>query len=351
MPIQTMIYDTNSLLGVMREFAPVNSYWLDLCFPSEMTFDTEFIDFEKLFTSRKLAPFVSPIAQGVPIYGEGSNVTRLKPAYIKPRDAVRPDRMIRRRPGELATPSAMSPSQRYNAVVGDILRTHMEAIQRRWEWMAAQAVMNGAVTISGPDYPERHVDFGRAASQTKTLTGNTAWNGPDANPIADLNQWRTETRQQKFGGALGRITCGAQALQALLDNPQVKEQLDTQVRGTAASLNRGVRSGLEVEYIGTLGSGLEVYSYQDYFEDENGNAVEIMDPRDVVLTGNVEGVRAFGAILDKRADLKPLAMFPKMWDVEDPSGTYLMTQSAPLMVPGAPNRTLRARVIDDTLTP
>lgn len=343
------VYDTNTLLGVMREFAPVNSYWLDLCFPGEMTFDSEYIDFEKLFTTRKLAPFVSPIAQGVPIYGEGSTLTRLKPAYIKPRDPVRPDRMIRRRPGELATPGQMSPAQRWNAVVADIIRTHREAIERRWEWMAAQAVLHGAVVISGPDYPERHVDFGRDPSQTKTLTGATAWNGAGADPIADINNWRTATRQLKFGGALTRITCGAQALEALINNPKVKEQLDTQVRGTAANLNRGVRSGLEAEYIGTLGSGLEVWSYQDYFEDENGAAMEIMDPRDVVLTGNVEGIRAFGAILDKRAGLQALPMFPKMWDVEDPSATNIMTQSAPLPVPGAPNRTMRARVIDTNL--
>lgn len=349
MPIQYSVYDTNTLLGVMREFAPVQNYWLDLCFPGEMHFDDEFIDFEKLFTTRKLAPFVSPIAQGVPMYGQGSQMTRMKPGYIKPRDAVRPDRTIRKMPGELGSQASMSPNQRYDAIVADILRTHREGIERTWEWMAAQAVLNGAVTISSPDYPERHVDFGRAASQTKVLTGATAWNGPDANPIADINQWRTDTFRLRFGGSLGRITCGATACEALINNPKVAEQLDTQVRGTTANVNRGVRSGLEVEYIGTLGSGLEVYRYQDYFEDEDGNAVEIMDPRDVVFTGNVEGVRAFGAILDKRAGLAPLSMFPKMWDVEDPAGTNVMTQSAPLMVPGAPNRTLRARVIDDNL--
>jgi len=346
MSIENQIYDTNTLLGVMREFAPVNNYWLNLCFPGEMTFDSEYIDFEKLFTNRKLAPFVAPTAQGVPIYGEGSNVTRLKPAYIKPRDAVRPDRMIRRKPGELLSTSPMSPLQRWKAVVADIARTHREAIERRWEWMAFQAVANGGVTISGPDYPERYVDFKRDASQTKTLTGAAAWNGANADPIADINSWRSATRRLKFGGALTRMTCGAEALEALLNNDKVKAELNTDVRGTSADLNRGVRAGLEAEYIGTLGSGLEIWSYQDYFEDENGDAVEIMDPKDVILTGNVEGIRAFGAILDKRADLRPLPIFPKMWEVEDPSGTNIMSQSAPLMVPGAPNRTLRARVID-----
>ena len=38
-------------------------------------------------------------------------------------------------------------------------------------------------------------------------------------------------------------------------------------------------------------------------------------------------------------------MFPKMWDQEDPSVTFLMTQSAPLPVPVNINNTLRARVV------
>jgi hypothetical protein len=57
------------------------------------------------------------------------------------------------------------------------------------------------------------------------------------------------------------------------------------------------------------------------------------------------GVRAFGAILDSKAGLQALPIFAKMWDQEDPSVTFVMSQSAPLMVPRDPNGSLYASVL------
>lgn len=81
---------------------------------------------------------------------------------------------------------------------------------------------------------------------------------------------------------------------------------------------------------------IDLWTYKNEYEDENGDVQDFMDPRDVVGVGNnFQGVRAFGAIKDKRS-LEAIPMFPKVWDKdEDPSGTFTMTQSAPLMVPGS----------------
>jgi hypothetical protein len=65
---------------------------------------------------------------------------------------------------------------------------------------------------------------------------------------------------------------------------------------------------------------------------------------DVIGTGgSLNGTRCYGAIRDKRAGLAAMSLFPKMWDQEDPSVTYTMTQSAPLMVPGNPNNSFRLK--------
>lgn len=346
MTIQVQMYDTNTLLGVMRQLAPVNSYWLDLCFPNAVTFTDEYIDFEKLVDHRKLAPFVAPTSQGKPIYSEGSTVTRLKPAYIKPKDPVNPNRMIKRRAGELLAAVPQTPGARFNAVVGDIMSEHRKAIERRWEWMAAQAVLDGKVTIFGEAYPERLVDFGRDAGQTITLTGTATWDGTDADIIGNINSWRSTMRLAKFGGPSNRLTVGALAWEAMRENAAIKDQLDTRYRGTEATLNTGVHEGLEVEYVGSLSGTLPIYVYSDYYEKEDGTTVQMMDPRDVVLTGpNVNGVRAFGAILDQSASFQALPIFPKMWAENDPPLAFCMSQSAPLMVPVNPNNTLRARVV------
>jgi hypothetical protein len=110
-------------------------------------------------------------------------------------------------------------------------------------------------------------------------------------------------------------------------------------------LNLGVMEGLDVEWVGRINGTTDVYVYSDYYE-RDGNIVEFMNPRDIVMTGpNVQGVRCFGAIQDVASNFQPLAMFPKMWSENDPSVTFIMTQSAPLMVPVNVNNTFRARVL------
>lgn len=345
MTIQVQLYDTATLLGIMRQLEPVGSYWLDLCFPYAVNFDDEYIDFEKIVEGRKIAPFVAPLAQGVPIYSEQSEVTRLKPAYVKMKDPVSPNRLMKKSAasgGVLA--SGGSPSSRFNAIVADIQRTHRNAALRREEWLAAQAIIHGKVTISGENYPERQVDFKRASNHTVDST-SSPWSS-SSDIIGDIEAWRTRVRRAKFGGPVNRLTVGADVWDVMRKNTGLLKQLDTEVRGTDANFKTGIMEGEEVEFVGYISGTLPVYVYSGYYENAAGVAVDYMSPKDVIMTGpNVMGHRCYGAILDHKAGYQASAMFSKMWENEDPSVVYVMNQSAPLMVPVNPNNTLRATVL------
>lgn len=346
MTIQHQLYDTNTLLGVYKDLAPASNYFLGLGFKSAVTFDTEYIDFEKLTTGRKLAPFVAPTAQGVPIYNQGSNITRFKPAYVKPKDAVDPTRLFKKMPGNLLNDTNMSPQARYNALVAAILTDHREAIERRWEWLAAKAMLDGKVLIEDANYPARLVDFQRNANHTVVLTTTARWGQSAANIIGDIESWRSRVRLAKFGGPTNRLTVAPDVWDVMRKDPEVLKQLDTNIRGTSMNLNIGIREGSSVEYIGKLSNTLELWINGDYYELPNGDTVPYMASGEVLLSGpNVMGVQAFGAIVDKNASFQARPVFPKMWDQEDPSATFIMTQSAPLMVPVNPNNTLKSTVL------
>lgn len=349
MSIDVKLYNTSTLLGLFREVEEPSTYFRSLCFGNVVTFDDEYVDFEKIRQGRKLAPLVVPTAQGRPVYKEASQLTRLKPAYLKPKDPVSPGRVIKRRPGEnLFAPNNLTPQQRYNAIIGDILRVHRETIERREEWLAARAVIDGQVTLSGPDFPTVVVDFQRESSHTVTLSGAAAWNHASyaGSMLKDIQTWVDRVRRAPFGGPVNRLTVSPTVLEVLLTDDDVKKQLDTQIRGTNADLNTGLRAGEYVEYIGKLGPNLELWVNSDFYEDENGNTQPFLAEGDLVLTGpNVFGVRCFGAILDEGAGFQALPAFPKMWTQQDPSATFVMTQSAPLPVPVNPNNTLKATVL------
>jgi hypothetical protein len=344
MSLQT--YDTHTLIGVIQTLFPPSSYWLDNFFPTVQTFEQEFIDFDLVKGTRRMAPFVAPTVSGKPIMALGYQTKRFKPAYIKPKDIIDPNRIIKRRAGE-AFMGSLSLGQRRDAVVADTLQEFKNQIYRRWEWMACQAIVNGSVTVVGDDYPSTFVDFGRSAGQTVTLSGTNLWTDQtNSNPIQDIENWALQT-QTLSGVPLTRITMGTTAFRAYRTHPKVIAQLNTLQRGTIDVVLTTALKGEIAQFVGYVGSGsIEIWVYNDIYEDNTGAAVAFLDPTKVVLTSaQIGGVRCFGAILDAKAGYTPIDIFVKSWENEDPSVEYLLAQSAPLMVPTRPDASLVAKVV------
>jgi hypothetical protein len=346
------LYDTATLLGVVRVQPVESSYWLDNFFGRQINFTSEEIMFDQVQGMRRLAPFVSPVVQGRVMKQRGYTTKVFRPAYTKPKHVIDPNRQFSRLAGE-AIGGSSSPDARWNASVAEALREERNAIQRLWNWMAAMAVIHGEVTIAGEDYPTQVVDFGRDAGLTSTLTLTARWGEADADPLGDIADLRT-LAFQKSGAGITRLTMGLEAFDRFYANADVQNLLKTELgaipRTSDSTLSALGSPGEPFEYRGVLqganGQGrLEVYTYNEQYEDETGATQSIMDTNDVIGTGGaIQGTRAFGAIRDKRAGLQALPIFPKMWDQEDPSVTYCMTQSAPLMIPGNPNNSFRLKV-------
>lgn len=345
------IFSTVTLQAVIQQQVPESRYWLDTFFGREVTFDTEEIAFEELPTDQRMAPFVSPRAQGRIMREKGRTSKTFRPAYVKPKHEVNPFKMVARRAGE-ALGGSSTPEARWNIAVAENMRAESDMIDRRLDWMAAQAVMNGGVTVVGEDYPEVFVDFQRDPNLTRTLVGTARWGEVDADPLADIKDLRT-LAFLRGSRPINRLTMGLEAFDLFFEDEKVRALL----KDNTVSVNRTSDSTISqfsggdqpVEYRGILqganGQGrIEVYTYAQTYEDYDGTLVPVMNPLDVVGSGAVDGIRCFGAIMDKRAGLRALAKFPKMWDVEDPSQTFTMTQSAPLPVPSQPNASFRIRV-------
>ncbi len=220
-------------------------------------------------------------------------------------------------------------------------------IENRWEWMAARAVIDGKVTVTGEDYPTVTVDFGRDPSLTGTMLTTTRWGLLSADPLADLELYRARV-QRLSGTTINKIIFGVSAWAKFAANPKVQKLLSTLYRGSGSNFNRAIAAGTPVEYRGQVsGEGgigqLDLYTYSDFYREVNPETgvyteIQMMDPNYVVGLGDgVNGCRCFGAIMDADAQLAALPMFPKTWKSQDPSVQYTMTQSAPLMVPRQPN--------------
>jgi hypothetical protein len=346
------LYSTATLLDVLRIQKPDTAYWLDNFFGRTINFTSEDIMFDKVTNSRRLAPFVSPVVQGRVMRKRGYQTLSFRPAYTKPKHVVDPNRQFSRLAGE-AIGGDLTPAQRWNAAVAENLREERDAIQRLWNWMAAMAIIHGEVTVAGEDYPTQVVTFGRDAGLTNILTLTARWGEVDGDPLGDIKDMRT-LAFVKGGAPITRLTFGLDAFDLFFDDPKVQALLKTELgaipRTSDSVLSAMGSPGEPFEFRGYLqganGQGrVEIYTYNEQYEDEADATQSIMGSYDVIGTGGaIQGTRCYGAIRDKRAGLASMSLFPKMWDQEDPSVTYTMTQSAPLMVPGNPNNTFRIQV-------
>lgn len=344
------LWDTHTLIDVYRETETPSTYWLDLLFPNEISSTDEYIDFEKIpRAGRKLAPFVAPLSQGRPIYEEGGRVGRFKPAYIKPSDPVTPTRALKRRPGTLLRPDAADQRARYDAIKVDILAYHRNAIERRWEWLAARAAIDGKVLIDGDDYPAKLVDFGRAAGHTIVLGTGARWGDAGVSIKANLSAWSNMMHLAEFGGRPNRLTVGVDVWAVMESEMEEGGELfgllRTDIRGSSVDLRRDLIGTDEATLVGRLGT-LDVYVYNDYYT-VGGAVTPFMSSKDIVLSGPaVEGYRCFGAIQDVFAQFQALPIFPRDYIIPgDVALEQIVTQSAPLMVPMNPNATLKATVV------
>lgn len=343
------LYSTGTLLDVVRVVPVESAYWLDNFFGRVMTFTTEEILFDRVVTNRRMAPFVSPVVQGRVMRSQGYETRSFRPAYSKPKHIVDPNRVFTRMAGE-AIGGNMSPAARWNAAVVENMREERDSLNRLFNWMAAMSIIHGKVTISGEDYETQVVDFGRDPGLLYVPTGTARWGEADADPLSDVARLR-KLAFQKSGSVINRLTMGLDAFDLFFADQKVKDLLkDNSVsvsRTSDSTLSAMGSTDTPFEYRGVLqganGQGrIEVYTYDEQYEDANNNTQSIMSSYDVIGTGpGIRGVRCFGAIRDKRAGLQAIPMFPKMWDQEDPSVTYTMTQSAPLMVPSNVNNSFR----------
>lgn len=338
-------FSTTKLLGVLAALDRPRRAMFDLFFPTEVTFDTEEIAFDKLDKARRLAPFVSPYIAGKAQRARGAQVVTFKPAYVKPKNVITPDATLKRLPGESLN-GVLSPEARRNRIIVQTLRDQDDQISRREEWMAIQGLLTGKIVVEGDEYPKQEVDFGRPAGHTVVLAGAARWGQAGVKPLANLRTWATSVSQAS-GFNPRHVVMDPLAADLFLADADVKGILDNRRQAGGELQLAGVVTGAQGEEIVKIGEiGQFVFwQYQQVYTDDAGNTQKML-PDNTVIMGSptgLEGYRAYGAILDHKA-LRAMSRFPKMWEEQDPSVENLMTQAAPLPVMGRPEATLAATV-------
>lgn len=320
-------------------------FLLDRYFRETSVSKSEEIFFDVLTGKPRLSPFVSPRSEGQIVEKVGYATNSFRPAYIKDKRVLE-DNVAARRPAGApiyAGPvDAMAARQRQLAVES---LDQIAMLNRRMEWMAAEVLRTGSVTVTGEKYPTTTVDFGRNAGLTVTLTSTARWNDTSPTILDNLESWAGLVRDQS-GVSPVDIIMPQNVWASFRKNTEVKELMGFNRYSRETDLELGpAATDFGVTDKGMIGS-FHVFIYNDFYVDEAGATQKFLpDSYVLMLSPQLEGVRHFGMIKDEDNQFGAVDYFQKSWREPDPGQRYLMLQSAPLVVPYRINATLAAKVM------
>lgn len=332
MPLK--LYETRVMLQAIEMMKPTHTFLKDTFFPRTNTFVSETVDVDYYKGRRKMAPFVSPRSQGKVMDREGFTTKSFKPAMIKPQRIITGDDINKRSMGE-GVYSVKSPDERAAEILAQDLTDLDNAITRREEWMAAQILFTGKVDIIGEDVKATlEFDF----DNKKTLSGADLWNVDTSDPIADLKKWRLQVIKES-GINPDRVIMASDVVDAFINHEKVKSALDNR-RIILGQVDPTVLPN-GVTYIGSISIlGLDVYSYDEWYYDDEAKTEKPMVPEGTVMLGssNARSSMLYGAVTLTDQNTNQFMTYegsriPDSWIKKDPASRILQLYSRPLPVP------------------
>jgi hypothetical protein len=347
----TFIYDTNVLIQVVPNLKTAQTFLLDTFFPNIVMADSEFVSIDVDVGVRRMAPFISPLVEGQLVEQRRIQTNTFRPAYIKDKRAPDLRKPVRRMIGERIG-GELTGAEREMANLEFEMTDQIDVLTRRLEWMAAQALLTGTVTIQGEGFPTSLIDFGRYSGMTVALTGNNQWgqgtmlaDNKDPKPTQNIEDWQQLILQQSgaqateivFTKTAWLLFLRAEGVQGAIYYPRLGESGNV--------LDPGARIRKGAVYKGVWGQ-YNLWLYNDWYVDVNGVEQPMLPDGTVIMSGpEMMGTRAFGQILDPMFNYAALPFAPKTWVENDPPQRLMMMQSAPVVIPSRVNACLAATVV------
>lgn len=355
------VYGLTELIDTVENLKKSSGFLLDLAFRNIVTSQFPEVAIDVDVGKRRMSPFVSPLVEGKTVESRRTQTNLYTPPTLK--DLRNPDflKPIRRQIGERIGGDTSIRARLEENLIFE-LSDQKDMINRRTEWMAAQALSTGKIGMNVEGEGESVIDFNRDPSLTIALTGNAQWGQPNVSPADSVTNWAIYV-MQKSGAMPQNIVFTPSSWQKFISDPKVVNTIfqtalidpknDPIVTGARLPNQGGVSMGRWGQF------NLWLYAdwYVDYqrdaagriVRDAQGNAQEFERPMlpdgSVILTGpDLQGTRAYGLIQDPYFNYEPLSYAPKLWYNENPGQINLLMQSAPLPIPSRVNAAFCATV-------
>ena len=295
------LYTTRSLIASIEGLNPASAFLRDRYFPTGPTnvFNSERVIVEYRDGDRRLAPFVTPLKNGVGVERIGSSMREYMPPTVAPMRPITLDDITKRGFGE-ALFGDLSPQQRAAVLATQDLSDLDRMITRREEAMAAETMLdNGCVMHEiGDDADvarDNEIRFYSEAQNPASYSVTTKWDASGAKILADLAEM---VKMLTMNGLPARdFVCAPDVADAIVNDEAIQKLLDNrryylgEVAPALASDSASVMCVLNVR-----GHAINVISYDDTYVDGEGETQTYIPSGCGVMTAPGAGVTLYGAV-------------------------------------------------------
>lgn len=313
---------------------PAHGALRKIFFSYKETHATENIEVQYTYGGRKMAPFVHPIIGGKTVEGQGYQSVFLQAPYVAPNVLTVAGDLLQRSAGE-GIGGSKSPSQRAAEKLGKDLNHLNNLCDRREEWMVAQLLSTGQFTAKF-EGGEKLYDFW-PSEPTERPTKTSSWADPaNCDPMLDMEEGRKHV--VKKSGLTSDITImGDTAWNRFKNSDKVKAELD----------NKGFNIGNispSIKEDGLVFRGMfptigEVYTYDEWYVDDEDGQEKPMIPVDVVIIGSTKAPTSMNyGVVSVADEAKQEIQFyeaervPHSFVTKSPKGRFVQMDSRPLPI-------------------
>lgn len=292
------IYETRTMLGAIEIIPSNDSFLMDTFCDASETFPTKSFDIDFVKGKKKIAPFVSKYVNGLQVERNVVATKNYEPAKIQPKRPLTVETLEQRLAGE-AVYSTKRPADRAQELLARDLRDLKDMVDRRKEWMIAQALCTGEYTAllhtDASSTVEDKFEYGHTLKDVlKTSAQWTEANAATSKPI-DVLQAMAEKIAAGSGKYPTIVIMGAEALKGFLASTQVKEYFDIH-RYDFGAIQPSIKSNT-VQYIGRLlRPNVEIYTYAEQYVDEAGNSKKFIPDNKVIIANTKIFSFKYGAV-------------------------------------------------------
>ena len=284
------ITDTIVMLKTINQRKAPGTFLMNLFFGKSKTHPTTKMTLDVKSGKRTMAPFVSPIVGGKVMARDGYETREISVPKIAPERLTTVNDVSTIQAGENEFSTKTVAQRQKEILVNDLIDLD-DAIIRREEWMSREVVLKKSVSIIG-DGVDREIKFDE--DDTLTLSGTDLWTDSASKPLVLLKEWQRAITKST-GKKPNILVLASDAADAFIDNEQVQAAFDK--KHIKLGEIEPMLKDDNISFIGKITAlGLEIYSYDEWFLDEEDVEQPYLPSGTAILGSKNLGVMNYGAV-------------------------------------------------------